>query len=145
MQPALIPAWIALHFTSRIVRKQFVWILDFTSRLVQKQLAYMLGRQQVYLELNEDMDEFDELTEIMSNAHLNNNFLALAREVGVQNGKALHQWLKVSNRRAIGSSAFYFTCMIALSCMTGLSGVRSDPRREHSDTSDSCLDLAIMS
>ena len=50
-------------------------------RLLQKQLAYILGRQQIFLELDEDMEEYDELTEIMSNAHLNNNFLALAREV----------------------------------------------------------------
>ena len=48
---------------------------------MQKQLAYMLGRQQIFLELSEDVEENDELTEIMSNAHLNNNFLALAREV----------------------------------------------------------------
>ena len=41
----------------------------------------MLGRQQIFLELPDDIEEFDELTEIMSNAHLNNNFLALAREV----------------------------------------------------------------
>lgn len=41
----------------------------------------MLGRQQVYLELSDDVEEYDELTEIMSNTHLNNNFLALAREV----------------------------------------------------------------
>ena len=64
----------------------------------------MLGRQQVFLELeeqNEDMEEgaedgaedaseamelngvedAEDLTEIMSNVHLNNNFLALAREV----------------------------------------------------------------
>jgi len=46
-----------------------------------KQLAFMLGRQQVYLELKDDIEEYDELTEIMSNTHLNNNFLALAREV----------------------------------------------------------------
>ena len=50
-------------------------------RSIQKQLAFMLGRQQVYLELSDDIEEFDELTEIMSNTHLNNNFLALAREV----------------------------------------------------------------
>ena len=85
-------------------------------RLVRKQLAFMLGRQQVFLELeeqNEDIEEKNEggeerneegeersegadkaeemeqngvedaedLTEIMSNVHLNNNFLALAREV----------------------------------------------------------------
>ena len=41
----------------------------------------MLGRQQVYLELSDEVEEYDELTEIMSNTHLNNNFLALAREV----------------------------------------------------------------
>ena len=48
---------------------------------MQKQLAYMLGRQQIFLELNDEMDEYDDLVEIISNAHLNNNFLALGREV----------------------------------------------------------------
>lgn len=48
---------------------------------MQKQLAYMLGRQQIFLELSDDVEEYDELTEIMSNANLNNNFMALAREV----------------------------------------------------------------
>lgn len=46
-------------------------------------MAFMLARQQIYLELDENMDEYDELVEIMSNAHLNNNFLSLAREVRV--------------------------------------------------------------
>ncbi|CAG2224105.1 PSMD2 [Mytilus edulis] len=55
--------------------------------LVQKQLAYMLGRQQIFLELPDDIEEFDELTEIMSNAHLNNNFLALARELDIMEPK----------------------------------------------------------
>jgi len=53
----------------------------YVFRLVQKQLAYMLGRQQIFLELDEEMPDYDELVEIMSNSHLNNNFLALAREV----------------------------------------------------------------
>lgn len=80
----------------------------YVCRLVRKQLAFMLGRQQVFLELeeqNEDVDmeegnedggeqtesmenaernrveDAEDLTEIMSNVHLNNNFLALAREV----------------------------------------------------------------
>lgn len=43
----------------------------------------MLARQQIYLELDENMDDYDDLVEIMSNAHLNNNFLSLAREVRV--------------------------------------------------------------
>ena len=52
-------------------------------KLIQKQMAFMLARQQIYLELDENMDEYDELVEIMSNAHLNNNFLSLAREVRI--------------------------------------------------------------
>ena len=51
-------------------------------RSVQKQLAFMLGRQQVTLELGEeDCSDADDLLEIMANVHLNNNFLNLAREV----------------------------------------------------------------
>ena len=51
--------------------------------MVQKQMAYMLGRQQIFLELDDDIEDSEELTELMSNSHLNNNFLALAREVSV--------------------------------------------------------------
>ena len=58
-------------------------LILYNFRSVQKQLAFMLGRQQVYLELSDEVEEYDELTEIMSNTHLNNNFLALAREVNI--------------------------------------------------------------
>ena len=51
--------------------------------MIQKQLAYMLGRQQIFLELSDEIEEYDDLTEIMSNSHLNTNFLALAREVSL--------------------------------------------------------------
>lgn len=44
-------------------------------------MAFMLGRHGVFLELNEDVEEYEDLTEIMSNVQLNSNFLALAREV----------------------------------------------------------------
>jgi len=54
----------------------------FDPRLVRKQLAFMLGRQQVFLELEEgECEDSEDLTDIMSNVHLNNNFLALGREV----------------------------------------------------------------
>ena len=43
----------------------------------------MLGRQQIYLELTDESDENDDMTEIMSNSHLNTHFLALAREVRI--------------------------------------------------------------
>ena len=76
------------------------WWYTGVCRLVRKQLAFMLGRQQLFLELEGDMEveegaeqngdvpegvevveDAEDLTEIMSNVHLNNNFLALAREV----------------------------------------------------------------
>ena len=42
----------------------------------------MLGRQQVFLELEEgECKDVEDLIDIMSNVHLNNSFLALAREV----------------------------------------------------------------
>lgn len=50
---------------------------------MRKQLAFMLGRQQIFLELNEELEDYDDLIEIMSNTHLNNHFLSLAREVSV--------------------------------------------------------------
>ena len=45
----------------------------------------MLGRQQIFLELSEELEDYDDLIEIMSNTHLNNHFLSLAREVNIFN------------------------------------------------------------
>jgi len=55
--------------------------------IVQKQLAFMLGRHQFYLELSEEREDYDDLTEIMSNSHLNNHFLNLARELDIMEAK----------------------------------------------------------
>lgn len=54
---------------------------------IQKQLAFMLGRQQICLEFQESSNHHDELVEIMSNAHLNNYFLNLARELDIMEPK----------------------------------------------------------
>jgi len=54
---------------------------------MRKQLSYILGRQQRFLELGEDIAEAEELQEIMSNQHLNTNFLALARELDIMDAK----------------------------------------------------------
>lgn len=54
---------------------------------IQKQLAFMLGRQQIFFELNENIPENDDLVEIMSNSHLNNHFLNLARELDIMEPK----------------------------------------------------------
>lgn len=56
-------------------------------RVIQKQMAFMLGRHGMFLELNEDVEDYEDLTEIMSNVQLNSNFLALAREVGERASK----------------------------------------------------------
>ena len=54
-------------------------------RVLQKQLAMMLGRQQIFLDLeDEGLEEYDDLVELISNSHLNTNFVALAREVSAR-------------------------------------------------------------
>ena len=58
-----------------------------TDPQIQKQISFMLGRHQFYLELPEERDDYDDLTEIMSNAHLNNHFLNLARELDILEAK----------------------------------------------------------
>lgn len=56
----------------------------FDISLLRKQLAFMLGRQQIFLTLDDkDCPNSEDLSDIMSNVHLNTNFLALGREVGV--------------------------------------------------------------
>lgn len=54
---------------------------------VQKQLAFMLARQQVCLELDESVPDYDDLVEIMSNTNLNKHFLNLARELDIMEAK----------------------------------------------------------
>ncbi|KZC14826.1 26S proteasome non-ATPase regulatory subunit 2 [Dufourea novaeangliae] len=58
-----------------------------TDLSLQKQLAFMLGRQQIFLELPESTPEFDELVELMSNSLLNYHFLNLARELDIMEPK----------------------------------------------------------
>jgi len=72
-------------------------------RLVRMQLAFMLGRQQVFLELPDTMDEYEDLNEILSNA---NHFVALARELDIVEPKTPEDIYKshLENRPAFGSS-----------------------------------------
>merc|ERR1719195_1369338 len=67
----------------QLIREIFT---DCNDPTLQKQLAFMLGRQQHFLN-DLDENEFDEVIEIMSNAHLNNNFLNLARELDIMDAK----------------------------------------------------------
>lgn len=54
---------------------------------MQKQLAFMLGRQQIFIDINESVADYDDLIEIMANCHLNNHFLNLARELDIMEPK----------------------------------------------------------
>ncbi|XP_021943715.1 26S proteasome non-ATPase regulatory subunit 2 [Folsomia candida] len=56
---------------------------DCTDPSVRKQLAYMIGRQQIHTVIPPEIEQQDELTEITTNSHLNNNFLALGRELDI--------------------------------------------------------------
>ncbi|XP_078046761.1 regulatory particle non-ATPase 1 [Augochlora pura] len=58
-----------------------------TDLSVQKQLAFMLGRQQIFLEVPESTPEYEDLVEIMSNSLLNYHFLNLARELDIMDPK----------------------------------------------------------
>lgn len=67
----------------------------------------MLGRQQVFLDLPEDCNEYEDLVEIMSNSHLNQHFLNLARELDIMEPKTPEDVYKshLDNSRApFGSS-----------------------------------------
>ncbi|XP_014253603.1 26S proteasome non-ATPase regulatory subunit 2 [Cimex lectularius] len=55
--------------------------------LVRKQLAFMVGRQQLSLELSNDLPDKSDLTNIMSNAHVNDHFHSLARELDIMEPK----------------------------------------------------------
>jgi len=75
--------------------------------LVQKQLAFMLGRQQHFVEMSEEADNYDDLVEIMSNGHLNANFLALGRELDILEPKTPEDVFKshLENQRPFGGGS----------------------------------------
>jgi len=55
--------------------------------LVRKQLAFMVGRQQLSLELSDDLPDKSDLAIIMSNAHVSDHFHCLARELDIMQPK----------------------------------------------------------
>jgi 26S proteasome regulatory subunit N1 len=87
-----------------LVRRVF---LSCPDRVVRKQLAFMLGRQQVFLDLDEeaDLEDSEELKEIISNVLLNNNFLTLARELDIVEPKEPEHIYKTHLENARFSSA----------------------------------------
>lgn len=77
--------FVALQLNEdELIEDIFTKCTDLSTR---KQLSYILGRQQRYLELGDDIGEAEDLQELMSNSHLNTNFLALARELDIMEPK----------------------------------------------------------
>lgn len=69
-------------------------------KFVRRQLAFMLARQQIVFDLtdvlpDEDYEEVEVLTQIMSNMKLNESFLALARELDIMEPKTPEDVYKV--------------------------------------------------
>lgn len=86
------------------IKQIFMFCPDIAT---QKQLAFMLGRQQVLIELPEGFNNSEDLTEIMSNSLLNTHFLNLARELDIMEPKTPEDVYKshLDNARAhFGSS-----------------------------------------
>ena len=56
--------------------------------LVRKQMAFLLGRQQIFWEVESDkVEDADELREIMNNSRLSQQFLNLGRELDIMEAK----------------------------------------------------------
>merc|ERR1719361_2405508 len=75
-------------------------------KTMQKQLAYMIGRQQITLETPDGEEEDEDLVDIMSNSHLNNNFLALARELDILEPKTPDDIYKSHIEGGVGRTPF---------------------------------------
>uniref|UniRef100_A0A915J7H7 26S proteasome non-ATPase regulatory subunit 2 n=1 Tax=Romanomermis culicivorax TaxID=13658 RepID=A0A915J7H7_ROMCU len=61
--------------------------LETKELVVQKQMAFILGRHQIFLELDSNVPFESELNELMSNSKISENFLALARELEITEAK----------------------------------------------------------
>lgn len=95
---------IAMQLNDLDLISEIFWACEDSS--IQKQMAFMLNRQQIYLEVSGD--ENTDLNDIMMNAHLNNHFLNLGRELDIMEPKTPDDIYKThldSNRPTFGPSA----------------------------------------
>lgn len=89
---------------SQLIEEIFMSCKDVA---IQKQMAFMLARQQIFLKLNDEMEDSYDLIDIMSNSQLNNHFLSLARELDIMEAKTPDDIYKThleSNRPSFGPS-----------------------------------------
>ncbi|ELT94307.1 hypothetical protein CAPTEDRAFT_150361 [Capitella teleta] len=82
--PDALQCTLALN-DMELVKEVFLSCKDLA---LQKQLALTLGRQQIFMDLEEEgVAEADVLNDLISNSHLNTNFVALARELDIMEPK----------------------------------------------------------
>ncbi|EEC13565.1 26S proteasome regulatory subunit rpn1, putative [Ixodes scapularis] len=72
-----------------------------------KQMAFMLGRQQMFLEPSDEIENYDDLAEIVSNTSINDHFMALARELDIMEPKTPEDIYKshLDNTRMFSATA----------------------------------------
>jgi 26S proteasome regulatory subunit N1 len=90
--------------------------------IVQKQLAFMAGRQQIHIDLSEDATLHEQLNEIITNSLLNQNFLALGRELDILEPKTPDEVYKThldGTRHAFGSQVDSARQNLAASFVSG--------------------------
>eukprot|EP00730_Choanoeca_flexa_P015053 TRINITY_DN6813_c0_g1_i1.p1 TRINITY_DN6813_c0_g1~~TRINITY_DN6813_c0_g1_i1.p1 ORF type:complete len:889 (+),score=302.50 TRINITY_DN6813_c0_g1_i1:154-2820(+) len=79
---------------------------DCTDKIVRRQLAFMLGRQQFFFDVEEELediedddDELEQLRDLMANTFLNESFLALGRELDIVEAKSPEDVYKNEDER----------------------------------------------
>lgn len=85
-----------------LVEDIFIFCKDV---VVQKQMVFMLGWYGVFLELSEDVEEYEDFIEIMFNVQFNSNFLVLVWELDIMEFKVFDDIYKIylENNRFGGS------------------------------------------
>ncbi|CAD6194862.1 unnamed protein product [Caenorhabditis auriculariae] len=75
--------------------------------LLRKQMAILLGRHQIFLEYDSSDADYNDLTEMNSNAHLYEYFHSLARELDIMDAKTPDQIYKthLEHSRPFGNSS----------------------------------------
>ncbi|XP_044739698.1 26S proteasome non-ATPase regulatory subunit 2-like [Chrysoperla carnea] len=76
---------VAIQYNDRKLIEQI--FNECSDQLIKKQLAFILARNHIFIELPESTENYDDLMDIMSNAHLNHHFINLGRELDIMEPK----------------------------------------------------------
>jgi 26S proteasome regulatory subunit N1 len=97
-------------------------VRDCDDEAVKKQLAFMIGRQQIHVNIPDNVTNSVELNEILTNGLLNANFLALGRELDILEPKTPDEVYKThldGGRQAFGGQVDSARQNLAASFVSG--------------------------